>query len=392
MTLGVRLVVRIRRVGIAAHDGTAVGEQTGVGEALRTKSLTSTSCKRRAIARALADQLEGGGADLVDAAAGFQMGLQRLGSPARFEDLNQLGGGDHFHAQAAYQFHRAGVHDRDVGHGAHGGVGHGDALHAGGELAEGGDLLGPTGVGDLFAGQAGELVALDAMLHSLGLALGGDHVIPAARGAFAGGEAEDPVGQRVAQVVIEEEPPVQLLFAKFLLNVSEVHGVARQSSDQTPFQIFLRYTLNLYNLEAACQARDDPYARTRHAGELREEAHALVIRLAVHRRRGQRELPGVAEPPGQGGAPGTRMHLHRDTRHSTLALRFATPAATRVSTTSKAMVSSSQSWLEPSASCVATVRVYCCGVSQHASWKSTSSSSPACKSPSDICSMRVLVP
>src|ERR1035437_3063861 len=161
---------------------------------------------------------------------------------------------------------------------------------------------------------------------------------------------------------------------------------------QTPFQIFLRDSLNLYNLEAACQAHHDAHPRTRHARELRQEPHALVIRLAIHRRRGQRQLPGVAQAARQGRAIGARMHLYRETRHATLALKFATPAATRVSTTSKAIVSSSQSWLEPSASCVATVRVYCCGVSQQASWKSTSSSSPASKSPSGICSIRVLVP
>ena len=178
---GARLVVRVGGVGVAAHDGAAVGEQAGVGEALADEVLDLHLLQRHAVARALADELEGGGADLVHAAAGFQVGLERLGSPARFEDLDQLGGGDHFHAQAAHQLDRAGVHDRDVGHGAHRGVLHGDALHAGGELAEGGELLRPAGVGDLFAGQAGELVALDAVLHALGLALGGDHVIPAAR-------------------------------------------------------------------------------------------------------------------------------------------------------------------------------------------------------------------
>src|ERR1017187_7564595 len=164
------------------------------------------------------------------------------------------------------------------------------------------------------------------------------------------------------------------------------------SGGQTPFQIFLRDSLNLYDLEAACQAHHDAHPRTRHSGELREEPHALVIGLAVHRRGGQRQLPGVAQAACQGGAPGARMHLYRETRHATLALKFATPAATRVSTTSKAMVSSSQSWLEPSASCVATVSVYCCGVSQQASWKSTSSSSPASRSPRGIFSIRVLVP
>src|ERR1039457_3616833 len=150
---------------------------------------------------------------------------------------------------------------------------------------------------------------------------------------------------------------------------------------QSRFQFCLCDTPNLDDLEAACQAHEDAHPRTRHPGELRQEADALVFRLAVHGRGSEQKLPGVARAARQRGTPGARMHFYRDTRHATLALKFATPAATRVSTTSKAMVSSSQSWLEPSESCVATVRVYCCGVSQQASWKSTSSSSPAAKSP-----------
>src|ERR1039458_2701282 len=161
---------------------------------------------------------------------------------------------------------------------------------------------------------------------------------------------------------------------------------------QSRCQFRLRDTLNFDSREADCRAHHDAHAGTRHAGELGEEAHALVVRLAVDGRGGERKLPRVAQAARQGGAPGAWMYLYRETRHATLALKFATPAATRVSTTSKAMVSSSQSWLEPSESCVATVRVYCCGVSQQASWKSTSSSSPAAKSPSGIFSIRVLVP
>src|ERR1035437_10164382 len=101
---------------------------------------------------------------------------------------------------------------------------------------------------------------------------------------------------------------------------------------QSRFQFCLCDSLNLYNLEAACQAHHDAHPRTRHARDLRQEPHALVIRLAIHRRRGQRQLPGCAQAARQGRALGARMHLYRETRHATLALKFATPAATRVST------------------------------------------------------------
>ena len=50
--------------------------------------------------------------------------------------------------------------------------------------------------------------------------------------------------------------------------------------------------------------------------------------------------------------------------HVTSARRLATPAIDFASTTSNAIASSTQSWLVPSAFCVATVSVYSCGVSQ----------------------------
>ena len=56
------------------------------------------------------------------------------------------------------------------------------------------------------------------------LALRRDQVIPAARRRFGGVNAEDPVCQRVAQMVVEKQPAVELLIANFLLNFCEFHG------------------------------------------------------------------------------------------------------------------------------------------------------------------------
>ena len=293
------LVVRIAGVGVAAYDRPGIGDQAGIGEALADEVLDFDFLERRAVAGALADEVEGGGAHLVDAAARLPGGFPGLReSSLRLEHLDQLRGGDHFDARGAHQFDGAGVHVGDVGNGAHGRVGHGDLLHAGGEAAERGELLRPTGVGDLLAGQAAERVALDAVLHAHGFALGGDHVIPAARD-LPGGQAENAVSQRVAHVVIEEEPPVDILFAKFLLYGSEVHEAAPMVASKSLSKAVLRDTLNLHDLQAACQARDDAHARARHAGEFGEEADAFVVRLAVHGRRGEGELPGVAETPAQ---------------------------------------------------------------------------------------------
>src|ERR1035441_5925624 len=119
-----------------------------------------------------------------------------------------------------------------------------------------------------------------------------------------------------------------------------------------PLQILKRHAVDLHHLHPSGGPGDDVYPRARHAGQLGKEPDAFRVGLAVHRRSGQIQLPGVAEASGDGAAPGPRMDLYRDTRHSTSARRLATPAAARVSTTSKAMASSSQSWLEPSESCV----------------------------------------
>ena len=95
----------------------------------------------------------------------------------------------------------------------------------------------------------------------------------------------------------------------------------------------------------------------RNSKQFSEKSEALVVCSAISRRSGEIELIGIAEPAGDCRPLGARMRLYRDTRHSIFALRFATPAATRVSTTSNAIASSSQSWLDPSAFCVATVSV-----------------------------------
>src|SRR5262249_1450448 len=154
----------------------------------------------------------------------------------------------------------------------------------------------------------------------------------------------------------------------------------------------LIHSLRLHHLHPAGLSHHDAHTRARHSQNLGEEADALIIRPPINWRRGEIQFPHVAQTACDRRPPGPRMHLHRHTRHSPAALRFATPAATRVSTTSNATASSSQSWLEPSAFCVATVSVYSCGVSQHSMRKSTSSSSPDVKSPSFTPSILVLVP
>src|SRR5262249_11882077 len=125
-------------------------------------------------------------------------------------------------------------------------------------------------------------------------------------------------------------------------------GIRRLLSQQLG-EALLRHAFDLDHLGSARSSEHDGHTRTRHFRQFGDEADAFLIGFAIHRRSREVELPGVAQTARDPRSFGARMYLHRDTRHSTLALKLATPAPARASTTSKAMASSSQSWLVPSA-------------------------------------------
>ncbi len=120
--------------------------------------------------------------------------------------------------------------------------------------------------------------------------------------------------------------------------------------------------------EAGC----DAYRGGMETGELGEEADDGLVGLAVDRRGGHSQLPGIAMPSGKLRSAGSGIDfqgdpgLHgmspgfgwRDFDQRMSARKSVTPAAMRWETTSKVITSSSQSWLEPSRYWVATVIVY----------------------------------
>src|SRR5271157_2046656 len=61
------------------------------------------------------------------------------------------------------------------------------------------------------------------MLHAARLARGGDEIVPAPRGDGGGGQAEHAVSQRVAEVMVEEQPAVEVLAADLFLDFLELH-------------------------------------------------------------------------------------------------------------------------------------------------------------------------
>src|SRR5438552_2766287 len=114
----------------------------------------------------------------------------------------------------------------------------------------------------------------------------------------------------------------------------------------------------------------DLHSRWPHTESLGKKTNARIVRLSIHRRSRQPQLIFAAQFPRERRFFGPRLHLYRETCsglrfvHFTSARRLATPAAVFASTTSNAIASSTQSWLDPSAFCVATVSVYSCDVSQ----------------------------
>ena len=139
-----------------------------------------------------------------------------------FEVADEVGGGDDFFAEGAEEFDGAGVDHGDVHDGVAGGVLHGDFGCAGEEGFELGFELLPGGVDGFGAGEGVEPEGLDAVDEFFWLAGGGDEVVPAAGDVSVGVEAEDAVGERVAVVMVVEEPAVDFIFAEGVLDSSEV--------------------------------------------------------------------------------------------------------------------------------------------------------------------------
>ena len=115
---GLGFIVRIRHVGIDGHDGPVIGDQAGLLEAGTDEAIHVPLGDGLAGGERGGDLLKRVGAHAVHAAAGLEMHLQLLGSPARFEQLNEVGRRGDLNACAANQFDGATVDQRDIRDGA----------------------------------------------------------------------------------------------------------------------------------------------------------------------------------------------------------------------------------------------------------------------------------
>ena len=174
----------------------------------------------------LADQPERARADSVHASSGFEVRCELLLGQAGFKLLNQFGGRDHFDAETAHQFDGARIHHGDVGDGASRRILHRDALLAVEQFRAAAHAVPASWNSGAFR-QAEHVSTPDSMRCTIptGSPLRGDHVIPAARDMHRCRKTQHPVGERIALVVIEEQPAVEIFPAKSFLNSSEIHAI-----------------------------------------------------------------------------------------------------------------------------------------------------------------------
>ena len=85
-------------------------------------------------------------------------------------------------------------------------------------------LIGPAGV-DILAPQerVSSDTAFDAVNQLARLAIGGDEIIPASGGVKICRKAEDTIGKRIAAVMVEKKPAVEICGAKGFLDSGGFH-------------------------------------------------------------------------------------------------------------------------------------------------------------------------
>ena len=159
--------------------------------------------------------------DFVDGAAGGEVGFELRLAPAGFVFLDEVGGGGDFHAGAADELDRAGIHHGDVGNGVFRRILHGHIFGAAEKFFQIAAQLFLRGKVESFAGQRGEGLRFDLVHQFLGRAFCGDEIEPAAR-AHAVGKGEDAEGDGIAAAEIVEEPAVELRGSEVFLNGFDV--------------------------------------------------------------------------------------------------------------------------------------------------------------------------
>ena len=180
---------------------------------------------RAAVADPPADFLEERCRDFVDAVASFEVRCHLRVGQRRFEARYQVCRADNLFVEAAHQFQRARVYQRDVRNLVVRRVLHRDLVV---RLEHGFEVLPqllPRRVLHLAAGQRVKMMALDAVYQLHRLALRRDQIKPAAGDHHGRRQAEHAISDGIAVMVIVEKPAFVAAVAQRSLDFRKIHCV-----------------------------------------------------------------------------------------------------------------------------------------------------------------------
>ena len=206
----------VAAIAVDRHDRAVLGDEGCGGEALANKFSDGEFGNGAFAGRARggdtpADFGESFRANLVDPPAGFKMRLVLCLGPASLEILHQRRRTGHLDTATSNQIDRPPVDQRNVRNHAVRRVLHGDARGLPEQVSQALVLLLPAGIDEPLARQRVQHPVLDAVDELDRLAFGGNPVVPAPRHMGRDVERKHAIGDRVAPMMIEQEPAVQAL-------------------------------------------------------------------------------------------------------------------------------------------------------------------------------------
>ena len=212
-------------MGVHADNRAAVGDharQSLNWSRIQSRTITSFTPLRQLFA----DEPERLGAHLVDPPAGFQMSGELRVVETGLELLDQFGGTCDLDALRAHEFDGPGIHHRDIGNRAERRILHRHAVQPFQRAARVRRAVPASWNTCSFSpGSASIMPASIRCTRPRGSPVGGDQVIPAPGDMPRRMKSEHPVSQRIALVMIEEQPAVKLLAPQRFLNAEDVHAI-----------------------------------------------------------------------------------------------------------------------------------------------------------------------
>jgi hypothetical protein len=185
-----------------------------------------------AVTHSAANLFESGFGDGVNCTLGGKVAINLFRCPCGLELRHQIARGNYLHARAAHQFDRPCIHQTDVRHHIVRRILHGDGSV---RLEYGFEVLAKLlirRIGALRSREAVEAPGLNAMHQFLRFALGGNQVEPAARDEQCFRQAQHAIGNRIAMMMVVEQPCIHVAGLQRGLDFLQFHGEAHSEPAQ----------------------------------------------------------------------------------------------------------------------------------------------------------------